>query len=182
MLHYTGSRTNHYFWSLHMFCGKDAEWGHNLDEFAFWFYFYSSTISELMFLQGVPTRYDILWSPRWPTKVDFQDQKKVAAHSGDGDIWVLSIFFQKSNIGWPQQPLTSKLQDTSKNLDFWWSNPQKGISIGHFGARGDAIIKIRNFFEEKGLWRSLRPLRLMRQHFWQRLLRPANVIFLKKDW
>ena len=112
-------------------------------------------------LQGVPTRYDILWSPRWPTKVDFQVQKKVAAHSGDGDIWVLSIFFQKSNIGWPQQPLTSKLQDTSKNLDFWWSNPQKGISIGHFGARGDAIIKIRQFFEEKGIWRSLRSLRLL---------------------
>ena len=109
-------------------------------------------------LQGVPTRYDILWSPGWPTKVDFQVQKKVAAHSEDGDIWVLSIFFQKSNIGWPQQPLTSRLQDTSKNLDFWWSNPQKGISIGHFGARGDAIIKIRQFFEEKRLWRSLRSL------------------------
>ena len=39
-------------------------------------------------IQGVPTRYDILWSPRWPTKVDFQVQKKVAAHLGDGDIWV----------------------------------------------------------------------------------------------
>ena len=57
-------------------------------------------------LQGVSTRYDILWSPRWPTKNDFQVQKKVAAHLGDGDIWVLSIFFQKSNIGWPQQPPT----------------------------------------------------------------------------
>ena len=68
-------------------------------------------------LQGVQTRYDILWSPRWPTKVDFHVQKKVAAHLGGWDIWVLSIFFQKSNIGWPQQPLTSRLPDTSKNLD-----------------------------------------------------------------
>jgi hypothetical protein len=25
------------------------------------------------------------------------------------DIWVLSISFQKSNIGWPQQPLTEKV-------------------------------------------------------------------------
>ena len=25
-------------------------------------------------------------SPRWPTKADFQVQKKVAAHSVDGDI------------------------------------------------------------------------------------------------
>jgi hypothetical protein len=57
-------------------------------------------------LQGVSTRYDILLSPRWPTKNDFQVQKKEAAHSGDGDIWVLSIFFEKSNIGCPQQPPT----------------------------------------------------------------------------
>ena len=68
-------------------------------------------------IQGVPTRYDILWSPRWPTKADFQVQKKVAAHSVDGDIWVLSIYFQKSNIGWPQQPLTEKV--TIFNLIFY---------------------------------------------------------------
>ena len=35
----------------------------------------------IMVIQGVQTRYDILWSPRWPTKVDFQVQKRVA-HSG----------------------------------------------------------------------------------------------------
>ena len=68
-------------------------------------------------VQGVPTRYDILWSPRWATKVDFQVQKKVAAHSGHGDIWVLSIYFQKSNIGWPQQPPTEKV--TIFNLIFY---------------------------------------------------------------
>ena len=68
-------------------------------------------------LQGVPIRYDIIWSPRWPTKVDFQVQKKVAAHSGDRDIWVLSIFFQKSNVGWPQQPPTEKV--TIFNLIFY---------------------------------------------------------------
>ena len=70
-----------------------------------------------MHLQGIQTRYDILWGPRWPTKVDFQVQKKVAAHSGDRDIWVLSICFQKSNIGWPQQPLTEKV--TIFNLIFY---------------------------------------------------------------
>ena len=80
-------------------------------------------------VQGVSTRYDILWSPRWPTENDFQIQKKVAAHSGHGDIWNLSIFFQKGIIGWPQEPLTSKLPDTSKNQVFLWSNPQKGNLI-----------------------------------------------------
>ena len=70
---------------------------------AFWG---SNKVVSLKGIQGVSTRYDILWCPRWPTKNDFQVQKKVAAHSGDGDIWVLSTFFQKSNIGWPQQPPT----------------------------------------------------------------------------
>ena len=87
------------------------------------------------YIQGVPTRYDILWSPRWPTKVDFQVLKMVAAPSGDVDIWVLSIYFQKSNVGWPLQPLTEKLPSICKNLDFWGSNPQKGTSIGHLGAQ-----------------------------------------------
>ena len=46
-------------------------------------------------IQGVSTPYDILWSPRWPTKNDFQVQKKEAAHSGHGDIWVLKFMFSK---------------------------------------------------------------------------------------
>ena len=67
----------------------------------------------------------------------------LAAHSGGLDIWVLSIFFQKSNIGGPQQPLTERLRNISKNLDFLWSNPQKGTSNGNSGARGNEFIKIR---------------------------------------
>jgi hypothetical protein len=97
----------------------------------------------------VSTRYVTLWSPRWPTKIDLQVLKKVAAHSGGLDIWVLSIKIQKSNIGEPRQPLTERLSNISKILDFQWSNPQKGASIGHFGTTEDEIIKIRNFFEEK---------------------------------
>ena len=42
-------------------------------------------------------------------KLTSKFKKKVVAHSRDGDIWVLSIFFQKSNIGWPQQPPTEKV-------------------------------------------------------------------------
>ena len=34
-------------------------------------------------------------------------------------IWVLSTSFQKSSIGWPQQPPTEKVPDISKKLDFW---------------------------------------------------------------
>ena len=33
-----------------------------------------------------------------------------------------------------------------KKLDFWWSIPQKGTIIGHFGARNDPTIRISNFF------------------------------------
>ena len=55
---------------------------------------------------------------------------------------------QKSNIGEPPQPLTEKLSNISKILDFQWSNPQKGTSIGHF-TKWDEIIKIKKILEEK---------------------------------
>ena len=31
-------------------------------------------------------------------------------------------------------------------MEFWWSIPQKGASIGHFGARDDPAIRIRKLF------------------------------------
>jgi hypothetical protein len=74
-------------------------------------------------------------------------------------IWVSSKKIPKSYIGWPQQPPTEKVPNISKKLDFWWSIPQKGTSIGHFGAGDDQTIWIRKFFEEIGL---LRPVRLQR--------------------
>ena len=78
------------------------------------------------------TRYVTLW-----TKFDLQVLKKVAANSGGLAIWVLSIKIQKSNIGKPWQPLTGRLPNISKILDFLWSNPQKGTSIGHYGTMWD---------------------------------------------
>ena len=77
-------------------------------------------------------------------------------------IWVSSKKNPKSYIGWPQQPLTEKVPNISKKLDFWWSIPQKGTSIGHFGAGDDQTIWIRKFFEKIGLLRLLRPVRLQR--------------------
>ena len=77
-------------------------------------------------------------------------------------IWVSSTSFQKSNIAWPQQPPTAKIQNISEKLDFWWSIPQQGTSNGHFGVRDDQIIMIRNFLEEIGLVRLLRTMRLPR--------------------
>ena len=50
-------------------------------------------------IQGVKTQYDILWSPNWWTKINLHVLKKVAAHSGGLGVGVLSIYFQKSNIG-----------------------------------------------------------------------------------
>ena len=38
--------------------------------------------------------------------------------SGGMDILVSSTSFQKSNIGWPQQPPNERVPDISKKLDF----------------------------------------------------------------
>ena len=92
-------------------------------------------------------------------------------------IWVSSKKSQKSYIGWPQQPLTEKVPNISKKLDFWWSIPQKGTSIGHFGAWDDQTIRIRKFSEEIGLLRLLRPVRLqrpLRSIRLERFLRPGK--------
>ena len=54
-------------------------------------------------------------------------------------------------------------------MDFWWSIPQKGTGIGHFGGRDDPTIR--------RLSRSLRPLRLLmlsRSLRLQRFLRPGK--------
>ena len=53
------------------------------------------------------------------------------------DILIFTTSFQKSNIGWPQQPPTEEVSDISEKLDFftkrdqywsfwyqWWSNHQ----------------------------------------------------------
>ena len=75
-----------------------------------------------------------------------------------------SPVFEKNDIRWPQQPLTEKVSDISEKLDFWWSIPQKGTGIGQLGSRDDQTIRISNFFDE------------------MRLLRPADIIFLKSGW
>ena len=58
----------------------------------------------------------------------------------DSGIWVSSTNFLKSYIFCPQQPPTEIVPDISKNLDFLWLIPQKGVSIGHFGGRYDQIL------------------------------------------
>ena len=78
------------------------------------------------------------------------------------EIWVSSASLKKNSIGWPPQPLTERVSDISKPLDFWWSIPQKGTVIGHFGGRNDPTIRMSKFFDEMRLLRSLRPLRLLR--------------------
>ena len=82
--------------------------------------------------------------------------------SGGLGIWASSTSFQKSIIGWPQQPPNERVPDTSKKLDSWWSIPQKGTDFDNLGARDDLTIRISNFFDEMRLSRSLRPLRLLR--------------------
>ena len=71
--------------------------------------------------------------------------------SGGLGIWVSSTSFQKNIKGWPQQAPTEKVLKIHENLDFWWSIPQKGTGISHFGARYNPTIRIRKFFEEIGL-------------------------------
>ena len=95
------------------------------------------------------------------------------AYSGGYDIWFLSTSFQKSNIGWPQQPPTERMSDISEKLDFLWSIPQKGSGIDHLGAKDDQNIRISNFCDEMRLLKSLRPLRL---------LRPLRTLRLQRFW
>ena len=99
---------------------------------------------------------------------------KISVCSWGLGIWVSSTNFQKSNIAWPQQPPTEKVPNISEKLDFWWSIPQKGTIIGHFGATNDPTIRISKFFDEMRLSRSLRPMRLLR------LLRPLRSLRLQR--
>ena len=62
--------------------------------------------------------------------------------SGGVEICVSLTSFQKNDITWPQQPLTERVSDISKRLDFWWSIPQKGTSIGHCYQVNDCSSKI----------------------------------------
>ena len=43
---------------------------------------------------------------------------KVVLKSLDVDILIIRTNFQKSNIGWPQQPPTEKIPNVSEKLDF----------------------------------------------------------------
>ena len=141
-----------------------------------------SPCSELV--QGISYCFDILWRPRRPPKNNFLIMIKASVYSRGAVIWVSSTCFQKSNIAWPQQPPTEKVQNISEKLDFWWSIPQTRASIGHFGARDDQTIMTRNFLEEIGLVRLVRPMRLPRllrsmrlQRFlgsWKSLLRTSE--------
>ena len=79
-------------------------------------------------------------------QIEIQMQAKICLKglqvvlSWDYRIWVSSTNFLKSYIFWPQQPPTEIVPDISKNLDFLWLIPQKGVSIGHFGGRYDQIL------------------------------------------
>ena len=50
---------------------------------------------------------------------------RVSVYFWGHGIWVSSTSFQKSNIGWPQQPPTETVPYISESLDFWWTIPQK---------------------------------------------------------
>ena len=62
------------------------------------------------------------------------------------NIWVSSTSFQKSNIGWHQQPPTERVSNISKKIDFWRSISQKGTGIGHLGTRDDPTIILSKIF------------------------------------
>ena len=76
---------------------------------------------------------------------------KVSVYSWGLEIWVSSTSFQKSSIGWPQQPPTEKVPYIIENLDFWWCIPQERTCIGYFVAIYDQTVRIMKFFEEIGL-------------------------------
>ena len=61
--------------------------------------------------------------------------------------------FKKSNISWPQQPLTERVSYIVKNWNFDDPFHKKGPVIGHLGARDDPT-RINKFFDEMRLSRS----------------------------
>ena len=67
-------------------------------------------------------------------------------------IWVSSTSFQKSNIGWPQQPPKERVPDISKKLDFLLSISQKGTGFYHLCASDDLTLRISIFSMEWGCW------------------------------
>ena len=94
---------------------------------------------------------------------------KVSVYSWVWGIWVLSTSFQKSNIGWPQQPPKERVTNISGKLDFCRSISKNRTNIGYFGARNVQTITTKKFFEKIGLWRLVRPVRL------KRLVRPVRL-------
>ena len=98
-------------------------------------------------VQGVSTRYVTLWSHRWPTKIDLQVLKKVAAHSGDLDIWVLSIKILRSNIGQPRQPLKEKLSNIGKiikyQVEFWQPFLSEAVEASQWYFFKNRLIKLK---------------------------------------
>ena len=71
--------------------------------------------------------------------------------SGGLDICVSSTSFQKIDIGWPQKPLQEEYQISVKNWIFDDPIHKKGPVLVIWVPNGDEIIKIKKFFEEKGL-------------------------------
>ena len=110
------------------------------------------------------TRYVTLWSPRWPTKIDLQVLKKVAAHSGGLDIWVLSIKIQKSNIGWPPQPPTKRVPNFQTDIS-WFYN-QSFLTLNPF------LLNIKIKF--------ILVIKLINSRIWL-TLKNSVVIFLASD-
>ena len=106
-------------------------------------------------IQGVSTHFDTLWRLLRPFKHNFYMIMKVSVYLWGLDVWFLSNSFQKSNIGWPQQPPTEKLLKFNMifhDSDIFFSKHQNPI-----------------FY-----WRTV--------FFLWRLLRPADVTFLKTGW
>ena len=112
--------------------------------------------------QGISKWTDIIKSAlRSRSTYNFIESWCLVASEGLG-ICVASTSFQKNYIGWPQQPPTESISDTSEKLEFWLSIIQKGAVFGHLGARDYQTIMTSRFFDEMRLLRSLRPLELLR--------------------
>ena len=86
----------------------------------------------------------------------------VAAHSGGLDIWVLLIYFQKSNIGWPRQPPTERVPkctlifyESTDNPFFKHQNKVKfDIKLLKYAASltSAASMASKAFFPQKSSW------------------------------
>ena len=121
-----------------------------MDKTVFTNLYHDISVANMMFAFFYRVSHIEMFLLNWLWQIEIGKPEIVRMWFWHSEIMKFEFFqpvFKKSFIFWPQQPPTEIVSDTSENLDFSWLIPQKRAIVGHFGTRGDQIIKNRKFFE-----------------------------------